>query len=212
MRTLERNCGPFSSKVTATFGAVCAQVMAAKKPAAPPPATTTRRELMRQIVAEAEGSNSLQSGPGRGTMLAPSSGWYCPATPKLVVAVIVTLIRQPPSLNWEWRLRTDVRSGDWIGPAPGPNAGDWAAERGSGRVAAAATGGKRAEREEPKSKEQARNILGTCLQHPCDYGGDSGVLRCWQGEVCGLGPAGWRGCLAATAFRWWCQDAPARRL
>ena len=66
--------------------------------------------------------------------------------------------------------------------------------------------------EEPKSKEQARNILGTCLQHACDYGGDLGVLRCWQGEACGLRQAGWRGCVAATAFRWWCQDAPARRL
>ena len=179
MRTLERNCGPFSSKVTATFGAVCAQVMAAKKPAAPPPATTTRRELMRQIVAEAEGSNSLQSGPGRGTMLAPSSGWYCPATPKLVVAVIVTLIRQPPSLNWEWRLRTDVRSGDWIGPAPGPNA---------------------AEREEPKSKEQARNILGTCLQHPCDYGGDLGVIQGCYG-VGRARCAGWGRRVGGAAWR-----------
>src|ERR1035438_10629737 len=52
MRTLERNCGPFSSKVTSAPGAACAQVIAAKKPAAPPPATTTRRELMRETVAE----------------------------------------------------------------------------------------------------------------------------------------------------------------
>src|ERR1039458_9347480 len=52
MRNLERNCGPFSSKVTSTSGAACAQVIAAKKPAAPPPATTTRRELMRKTVPE----------------------------------------------------------------------------------------------------------------------------------------------------------------
>ena len=25
------------------------------------------------------------------------------------------------------------------------------------------------------------------------------ALRCWQGEACGLGPAGWPGCLAAPA-------------
>jgi hypothetical protein len=49
-------------------------------------------------------------------------------------------------------------------------------------------GGKRAQREEPKSQKQARNILGTCLQHPCNYWGDPGALRCWQGEACGLGP------------------------
>src|ERR1035438_8476014 len=52
MRTLERNCGPFSSKVTSAPGAAGAQVVAAKKPAAPPPATTTRRELMRETVAD----------------------------------------------------------------------------------------------------------------------------------------------------------------
>ena len=129
-----------------------------------------------------------------------------------MVTVIVTLIGEPPSLYWEWRLRTDVRSGDWIGLAPGPDEGNRAAERGAGRVAADANGGKRAEKEEPKSKEQARNILGTCLQHPCDYGGDLGVLRYWQGEACGLRQVSWRGRVAATAFRWWSQDAPGRRL
>src|SRR3989442_1442282 len=47
MRTLERNCGLFSTTVTFASGAVSAHVMAAKNPAAPPPTTMTRRELIR---------------------------------------------------------------------------------------------------------------------------------------------------------------------
>jgi hypothetical protein len=42
MRTLERKCAVFSSKVTFVLEFVSAQVIAAKNPAAPPPTTTTR--------------------------------------------------------------------------------------------------------------------------------------------------------------------------
>src|SRR5215207_2854077 len=46
MRTLDRNWGLRSSRMTLEPGAACAQVIAAKKPAAPPPATTTGRVLI----------------------------------------------------------------------------------------------------------------------------------------------------------------------
>ena len=44
-----------------------------------------------------------------------------------------------------------MSSGGWIGPALRMKAGDGAAERGFWRVVGAATGGKRAQREEHKS-------------------------------------------------------------
>ncbi len=42
-----------------------------------------------------------------------------------------------------------------------------------------------------ESQEQARNILGTCLQHPCYYGGTSVVLVCCYG-LATTSPAGAR--------------------
>src|ERR1035438_2214036 len=82
MRTLERNCGPFSSKVTSAPGAACAQVIAAKKPAAPPPATTTRRELMRETVAEDRGKVSpLGNGRSRELQQMRTEGGESPGVP-----------------------------------------------------------------------------------------------------------------------------------
>src|SRR5579859_3783487 len=46
MRTLDKKCGPFSSRMTWESGAASAQVIAAKKPAAPPPTTTIGRSLI----------------------------------------------------------------------------------------------------------------------------------------------------------------------
>jgi hypothetical protein len=82
---------------------------------------------------------------------AAGGGWYYPATSELLAAVIVTLRKPLPSLYWEWRLWAGVRSGGWIGSAPGLKAGGGAAERGFWRVVGAATGGSRAQREEVKS-------------------------------------------------------------
>jgi hypothetical protein len=112
---------------------------------------------------------------------------------------VVTLTKPLPSLYWQWRLWAGVRPGGWVGSAPGLKAGNRVAERGSWRVGGAATVGSWAQREEPKSQKQPRNILGTCLQHPCNYGDDPVALRCWQGEACGLGPASWLGCLATPS-------------
>ena len=82
---------------------------------------------------------------------AADDGWCYPDTPELVTAVIVTLTRPLPSLYWAWRLWAGVRPGDWIGSVPGLKAGDKVAERESWRVGGAATGGRRARREELKS-------------------------------------------------------------
>jgi hypothetical protein len=82
---------------------------------------------------------------------AAGGGWHYPDTPELLVAVIVTLTRQVPSLYWQWRLWAGVRLGGWIGSALGLKARDKAAERGFWGVEGAATGGGRAQREEVKS-------------------------------------------------------------
>ena len=64
MRTLERNCGPFSSTITPVPGAASAHVMAPKNPAAPPPTTMTRRELILvQIVARTTPPSTRKAAP-----------------------------------------------------------------------------------------------------------------------------------------------------
>jgi hypothetical protein len=91
----------------------------------------------------------------------------------------VTLARPPPSLHWGWQLWAGVRAGG-IGSAPGLKAGERAEERGFWGVGGGATGGRRAQSEEPRSQEQARSILGTCLQHRCNYRDGLVALRYWQ--------------------------------
>jgi hypothetical protein len=99
-------------------------------------------EVMRFVTAEY--AKYAESRGGR-------SVFPCPDTPELLAEVIVTLRRPAPSLYWKWRLGAGARAGGWIGSAPGLKAGERAAERGSWRAGCAATGGRRAQREEAKS-------------------------------------------------------------
>jgi hypothetical protein len=55
IRTLDKNRGPFSSKMTPQSRAASAQAMAAKKPAAPPPTTMTR-VLMASNLTDSPGN------------------------------------------------------------------------------------------------------------------------------------------------------------
>src|SRR6185436_19954750 len=62
IRTLERNCAPFSSTVTSASGRASAQVMAAKNPAAPPPTTMTRCADIVGRVADRQRKHSARWG------------------------------------------------------------------------------------------------------------------------------------------------------